>query len=109
MITPIQEERIAIEVINALYCQSKEIAEVVNPNQKRIYSRVFLESLVDSWFGEINLSSWTRGLNTSLGHSFFENVAHILSGGTKRDFTVRGGIALVVGAISRVKSNKQYD
>lgn len=34
----------------------------------------------------IALSSWLHGLNTSLG-SGFENIAHVLSGGYKRNFT----------------------
>ena len=34
----------------------------------------------------ISLSSWMHGLNTSLGQSFFESVAHILCDGEKRDF-----------------------
>ena len=34
----------------------------------------------------INLSSWMHGLNTSLGQSFFESVAHILCDGEKREF-----------------------
>ncbi|HBR31072.1 MAG TPA: TdeIII family type II restriction endonuclease, partial [Clostridiales bacterium] len=34
----------------------------------------------------INMSSWMHGLNTTLGQSFFENVAHILSCGEKKTF-----------------------
>jgi len=34
----------------------------------------------------ISLSSWLHGLNTTLGQSFFENVAHILSDGEKKSF-----------------------
>ena len=34
----------------------------------------------------INLSSWMHGLNTTLGQSFFESVAHILCDGEKREF-----------------------
>ncbi len=35
----------------------------------------------------ISLSSWLHGLNTTLGQSFFESVAHILSDGEKREYT----------------------
>lgn len=34
----------------------------------------------------ISLASWLHGLNTTLGQSFFEAVAHILSDGEKRSF-----------------------
>lgn len=34
----------------------------------------------------ISMSSWMHGLNTTLGQTFFENVAHILSNGDKRVF-----------------------
>jgi hypothetical protein len=33
------------------------------------------------------LSSWLRGLNTTLGQTFFENVAHHISDGEKREYT----------------------
>ncbi len=33
------------------------------------------------------MSSWLHGQYTSLGQSFFENTAHILSGGEKKEFT----------------------
>jgi hypothetical protein len=35
----------------------------------------------------ISLASWLHGLNTTLGQSFFENVAHILCDGEKREYT----------------------
>lgn len=35
----------------------------------------------------ISLSSWLHGPNTTLGQSFFENVAHILCDGEKREYT----------------------
>lgn len=34
----------------------------------------------------ISLSSWLHGLNTTMGQTFFETVAHALSDGTKKDF-----------------------
>jgi hypothetical protein len=44
----------------------------------------------------ISLSSWLHGLNTTLGRPFFENVAHILSDGYKKDFTTKGNSLLKV-------------
>ncbi len=35
----------------------------------------------------ISLSSWSHGLNTTLGSTFFEKIAHILSNGEKREYT----------------------
>lgn len=35
----------------------------------------------------ISLNSWLHGLNTSIGQSFFENVAHHLCDGEKREYT----------------------
>jgi hypothetical protein len=89
MLTGLQKELIAIETIQALHSQVREIAEVVNPKQAKVLGNAFLKSLVDNKLGEISLSSWMHGLNTSLGQSFFENVAHILCNGTKEEFTAR--------------------
>jgi hypothetical protein len=44
----------------------------------------------------ISLSSWLHGLNTTLGQSFFESVAHILSEGYKKAFTSKGNSLLKV-------------
>ena len=35
----------------------------------------------------ISLAGWLHGLNTILGQVFFENVAHILCDGEKREYT----------------------
>lgn len=87
MVTELQEEKIAVEVIKILYCQAKEIAKTINQNQIKRHNETFFDSLFDWKFGMISLSSWMHGLNTSLGQSFFENAAHILCNGTKKEFT----------------------
>jgi len=89
MVTNLQKELIAIETIKVLYQQIKELRETVNPKRLGKYSDTFFDSLSEDWFDGINLSSWMRGLNTSLGQSFFENVAHILCNGTKKEFTAK--------------------
>lgn len=89
MLTTIQKEQIAIETIGVLYCQIKEISNVINTSQKKTYIEAFFYSFFDWQNGEISLSSWMHGLNTSLGQSFFENVAHILCDGTKKEFTAK--------------------
>lgn len=87
MITEIQKERIAIEIVEVLYCQTKEIFRTINPRHTKEYNQTFIDSLFDWKFGIISLSSWMHGLNMSLGQSFFENVGQILSGGAKKEFT----------------------
>ncbi len=47
----------------------------------------------------ISMSSWIHGLNTTLGQSFFEGVAHILCNGDKRSFD---------GADFKIYSNQEY-
>lgn len=89
MITKLQKEQIAIETIGVLYCQIREISDVVNNSQKETYIEALFYSFFDWQIGEISLSSWMHGLNTSLGQSFFENVAHILCDGTKKEFTAK--------------------
>ena len=87
MITKIQKEQIAIETITVLYSQIKELFSVINFAQKKSYSETLFYSFFDWEFGQITFKSWMHGLNTSLGQSFFENVAHILCNGTKKEFT----------------------
>lgn len=87
MTTELQKEKIAIEVVKVLYCQTKEIAKTINRNQVKRYNETFFDSFFDWNCGKISLSSWMHGLNTSLGQSFFENVGQILCYGTKKEFT----------------------
>jgi hypothetical protein len=89
MIMRLQKELIAIEVIKVLHFQLKVISETFNPYPTKQYKQTFFDSLFDWKFGIISLNSWTHGLNTSLGQSFFENVAHILCNGTKKEFTAK--------------------
>lgn len=101
MITNLQKEEIAVKTIKVLYHQIDEIAEITNSHQARTYSQTFLNSLVDPKIGTISLSSWMHGLNTSLGQSFFEKTAHILCGGTKREFTTKKKTALKTTQIQK--------
>lgn len=103
MITKLQKEQIAIQTIKVLYSQIKEISEVINFTQRKIYIETFFYSLFDWQFGEISLSSWMHGLNTSLGQSFFENVGQILCGGTKKEFTSRNKSLLKLSSSQKLK------
>ena len=64
-----------------------------------------LEDRVQNTPDFISLSSWMHGLNTSLGQSFFEPVAHILCDGEKRDFKSRKIFANQVSAIANIMTD----
>lgn len=96
MISDLQKELIAIQVIRTLYKQFEKFPEDVSNNRNAPFHEAFLEAFaqklenkVESVPVFISLSSWMHGLNTSLGQSFFEKTAHILCGGTKREFTTK--------------------
>jgi hypothetical protein len=89
------KQKIAIQVIRTLYSQFEKFPDDVNNNRNAPFHEAFLNAFSDSLQGKvssiptfISLSSWLHGLNTSLGQSFFENTAHILSGGDKKEFTI---------------------
>jgi hypothetical protein len=87
------KEKIAIEVIKTLVTAFDFV-----PNEKEIarspFHEAFLNAFSDKLEGSvsdvpffISLASWLHGLNTTLGQSFFENIAHILCDGEKREYT----------------------
>ena len=84
---------IALEVIRVLKTRFDNFPEDSQENRNAPFHEAFLnafkdkiEKYVDNVPYFISLSSWLHGLNTTLGQSFFENVAHILSDGEKRSF-----------------------
>ncbi|MGI8556126.1 MAG: TdeIII family type II restriction endonuclease [Pyrinomonadaceae bacterium] len=107
MITKRQKEQIAIETIKVLYCQIKEISETINFSQTKTYIETFFNSLFDRNFGTISLSSWMHGLNTSLGQSFFERTAYILSSSKKKVFKGNKISELQIAEVSRIITNLQ--
>jgi hypothetical protein len=93
MIDNIKKELIALEVIRTLFSRFENFPEDVSKNRNAPFHEAFLKAfskklngLVISIPVFISLSSWMHGLHTTLGQSFFENVAHILSDGEKRKF-----------------------
>ena len=89
-----KKELIAIEVIKTLYSRFENFPENSDNNRNAPFHKAFLNAFSDKFEGKvsdipffISLSSWLHGLNTTLGQSFFEEVAHILSGGQKKSFT----------------------
>lgn len=86
--------RISEIVIKILYRRFDNFPEDANKNRNAPFHKAFLNAFSDKlenyvtnvpYF--ISLSSWLHGLNTTMGQTFFEGVAHILSDGSKREYT----------------------
>ena len=89
-----QKEKISIEVIKTLVTRFENFPEDASSNRNAPFHEMFLKAFSDKLEGKvsdtpffISLASWLHGLNTTLGQSFFENVAHILCNGEKREYT----------------------
>lgn len=89
-----QKEKISIEVIKTLITRFESFPEDASNNRNAPFHESFLMAFSDKLNGKvsdtpffISLSSWLQGLNTTLGQTFFENVAHHLSNGEKREYT----------------------
>lgn len=103
MIDQLKKELISLEVIKCLVSRFNSFPEDVTGNRNAPFHEAFLNAfsdklteLVTSIPVLISLSSWVHGLNTTLGQSFFENIAHILSDGEKRGFTKKLNTALMI-------------
>lgn len=89
-------EKISYEVIKILYKKFDDFPIDTSTNRNAPFHTAFLNAFSDK-LGEkvadipffISLSSWLQGLNTTLGQTFFEKTAHILSDGEKREYTSR--------------------
>ena len=88
-----KKEQIALVVIKVLYSRFKSFPSNEGLNRNAPFHEAFMQAFQGKLKGRVNnipdiisLSSWMHGLNTSLGQSFFESVAHILCDGQKRDF-----------------------
>lgn len=89
----VKKELIAHAVIKVLYSRFNSFPEDAGSNRNAPFHEAFLRAFgrklqdrVNSIPDLISLSSWMQGLNTALGESFFENVAHILCDGEKKPF-----------------------
>ena len=103
MIEGPKKERIAIEVIRTLFSRFENFPEDASNNRNAPFHEAFLRAFSNKLEGKvsnlpffISLSSWLHGLNTTLGQSFFENAAHILSDGYKKEFTSKRNTLLKV-------------
>jgi len=90
------KEKIAIEVIRTLVTRFDNFPEDASNNRNAPFHEAFLSAFSDKLEENvsdipffISLSSWMHGLNTTLGQTFFENVAHHVSQGEKREYTSR--------------------
>lgn len=89
----LKKELIALEVIRTLKSRFDNFPEDASDNRNAPFHEAFLNAFkirIEKHVTDIpifvSLASWMHGLNTSLGQSFFENVAHIMSDGIKRKF-----------------------
>jgi hypothetical protein len=96
-------EKIAIEVIRVLVGSFNKLNVEKRANRNAPFHEAFLRGFEVHSGGVIlesteliSLGSWLQGLNTTLGQSFFESVAHAVSGGDKRDFTGKKGTRLKI-------------
>jgi len=89
-----QKEKISIEVIKTLVSRFENFPEDASNNRNAPFHEAFLKAFSNKLKNSvsdvpffISLASWLHGLNTTLGQSFFENIAHILCNGEKREYT----------------------
>ena len=99
----IEIERIAHEVIRTLKKRFANFPDDASKNRNAPFHEAFLKAFevqLSQYVTDIpyfiSLSSWLHGLNTTLGQSFFENIAHIISNGEKREFSKKKHTALKI-------------
>jgi Type II restriction endonuclease, TdeIII len=92
-----KEEQLAHLIIRILKSRFNTFPEDAVQNRNAPFHEAFLKAFSNKLENKvsdipylISLSSWLHGLNTTLGQSFFEGAAHILSDGYKREFTTTG-------------------
>lgn len=93
-ISDLKVQRISELAIRVLLKRFESFPEDSMDNRNAPFHEAFLKAFSDKISNKISdapffisLSSWLQGLNTSLGQTFFEGVAHILSDGEKKEFT----------------------
>lgn len=105
-----QKEKISIEVIKTLITRFESFPKDSSNNRNAPFHEAFLKAFSDQLGGKvsatpffISLASWLHGLNTTLGQTFFERVAHILCDGEKREYTSGKG---KLGHLHMIKRQK---
>ena len=96
-------EKISMEVIKTLVSRFESFPKDASGNRNAPFHEAFLKAFSDKLENKvsdipffISLSSWLHGLNTTLGQSFFENVANLLCYGEKKVFTPAHGNLLKI-------------
>jgi len=89
-----KKQAIATEVIKVLKSRFDSFPQNDATTRNAPFHKAFLNAFSDKITDAgtninalLSMSSWMHGLNTTLGQTFFENVAQILSGGEKKTFT----------------------
>ena len=88
-----KKQLIAFETIKILKSRTDSFPDDTTIARNAPFHKAFLKAF-ESKFEELhtssdtllNIGSWIHGLNTTLGQSFFEGVAHILCDGDKKSF-----------------------
>lgn len=90
----IQTKRISFTIISILLSRFESFPEDALGNRNSPFHEAFLKAFTNKLQGRvpnipyfITMSSWLHGLNTTLGQTFFEKTAHILSNGEKKEYT----------------------
>ncbi len=107
------KEKIALEVIKTLFTRFDNFPENATNNRNAPFHEAFLsafsaklEKNVSNIPFFISLSSWMHGLNTTLGQTFFENIAHHISQGKKREYTSKRSGNLLISQQQRDDTSK---
>ncbi len=89
-----KKQKIAEVVIEVLIKRFEKFPEDATNNRNAPFHAAFLNAFRDKLENQdfdvpffVSLSSWLHGLSTTLGQTFFERTAHILSDGEKREYT----------------------
>ncbi len=89
-----QKQKIASTVIRVLLKRFETFPIDATNNRNAPFHEAFLKAFQKNFDEKvsdipffISLSSWFHGFNTTLGQTFFEKVAHIVSDGEKREYT----------------------
>lgn len=99
-ISDIKKEQIAEVIIKILYSRFESFPQDASGNRNAPFHEAFLKAFSNQLNGRVSdtafflsMSSWLHGLNTTMGQTFFEAVAHVLSDGFKKEFTSGKGRA----------------
>ena len=104
-----QKQAIAFVVIEILKSRFDSFPNTATISRNAPFHKAFLQAFSKNFEvlnlnmdASITISSWIHGLNTTLGQSFFEKTAQIISGGQKRAFKDKKIYSNQVNTISNI-------